>query len=50
MPLAAFNRRRQRRCMHHDRMTGTSWISEQLIEAGMRKMFWCTRCEQTWFT
>lgn len=41
--------RRQRRCMHHDRMLETSWIESMLIESGMGKMFWCTHCGQTWF-
>lgn len=41
---------RMRACFHHDRSTGTSWLGEQLIDGGMRKMFWCRMCGRTWFT
>ena len=48
--------RDRRQCFHHDRggnpantRPAVSWIAEQLIETGMRKMFWCTHCGKTWF-
>ncbi len=41
-------RRTRKNCFHHDRVTGTSWISSQLIDLGSRKLFWCTTCERTW--
>lgn len=41
-------RRLRRQCFHHDRRSGESWIKEQLIDCGCRKMFWCDRCERTW--
>lgn len=44
-----FRRRIQRNCMHHDWHEGESWISSQLIDTGMRKMFWCIHCQKTWF-
>jgi hypothetical protein len=49
--------RTRRRCFHHDRggnpansRPAFSWIGEQLIEMGTRKMFWCTECGKTWFS
>lgn len=42
--------RDRRACFHHDHRTGTSWIGERLIEMGSRKMFWCRKCQRTWFT
>lgn len=42
-------RRKRKNCFHHDHSTGVSWIKSQLIETGMGKMFWCARCQQTWF-
>ena len=42
-------RKRRRDCWHHEYLTGFSWIKWKLIDTGMRKMFWCTRCQQTWF-
>lgn len=51
---------RQRDCWHHAlprRATAgdlggpaKSYIESQLIETGMRKMFWCGECGKTWFT
>ena len=41
--------RLQRSCFHHDHNTGESWIESRLIDLGRRKMFWCVRCERTWF-
>lgn len=41
--------RKRYRCLHHDPGTGTSWIMGMLIDMGMRKMLWCTRCQKTWF-
>lgn len=43
-----FNWRMQRGCMHHD-VNGESWVTGQLIDLGRRKMFWCVRCNRTWF-
>ena len=48
--------RLRRQCFHHDRGSpannkpATSWLRSQLVDTGMRKMFWCTRCGRTWFT
>lgn len=49
--------REQRACFHHDKggnpantRPAISWIAEQLIDFGGRKMFWCTQCGRTWFT
>lgn len=42
--------RKRRECFHHAPSTGFSWIESRLIDTGMRKMFWCTQCGQTWFT
>ena len=49
--------RERRQCFHHDRggnpansWSAISWIAERLIDTGMRKMFWCTHCQKTWFT
>lgn len=39
----------RRQCFHHDHTAGESWISSQLIDGGMRKHFWCTRCDHSWF-
>lgn len=41
--------RARRRCFHHDQATGTSWITGQLIDTGMRKMWRCRECGRTWF-
>ena len=41
--------KRRRNCFHHDPVAKVSFIRSQLIDSGMRKMFWCTRCQQTWF-
>lgn len=38
----------RRRCFHHDRHTGTSWIQSQLIDLGMRKLYHCTECGKVW--
>jgi hypothetical protein len=50
-------RRKRKDCFHHDiggnpanTRPATSWINQQLIDTGRRKMFWCTKCGQTWFT
>jgi len=40
--------RLRRMCWHHDRRNSESWIAEQLIDVGMRKMFWCTECGRMW--
>lgn len=40
----------RRRCFHHDHRTGRTWIKDQLIDTGMRKMHWCTECGKTWIT
>jgi hypothetical protein len=53
-----WRRRRARRdCFHHDiggnpanTRPAVSWIKQQLIDMGKRKMFWCTQCGQSWFT
>ncbi len=48
--FTVWGRRRQRaRCWHHDRRTGQSWVDEQLINTGARKMMWCRRCSKTEF-
>jgi len=36
--------RKRRHCMHHDRLTGQSWIKSMLVDLGMNKIFWCDRC------
>ena len=45
-------RAQRRRCFHHDWRTGRTFMSSQLIDTGMRKMFWCDRikggCEKVW--
>jgi hypothetical protein len=38
----------RRRCFHHDHRSGESWIKEQLVDVGRRKMWWCDRCGKTW--
>jgi len=40
--------RRRRNCMHHDWAAGDSWIKSHLINTGMGKLFWCTRCNRIW--
>lgn len=40
--------RARKACFHHDRRTGTTWITSQLIDTGMRKLLWCTRCGKDW--
>ncbi|MGK5677594.1 hypothetical protein [Actinoplanes sp. URMC 104] len=42
-------RQLRKRCWHHDPSTGTSWVSQMLINGGMGKKFWCRRCERTVF-
>lgn len=42
--------RRQRDCFHHDRHTGRSWITAELVDLGRRKMFRCYACGRIWFT
>jgi len=42
-------RRAQRSCFHHDWRTGRSWIADELIDMGMRKMFTCWHCDKVWF-
>jgi hypothetical protein len=48
--------RQQRQCFHHDHggnpantRPAISWIKQQIIDMGRRKMFWCDRCGRTWF-
>lgn len=36
--------RLRRRCMHHDRHTGQTYIKSMLIDLGMNKLLWCDRC------
>lgn len=43
------SRRKRRNCFHHDRGTGQSWVTDQLINTGAGKMFWCQQCGMTWF-
>ncbi len=40
--------RKQRACVHHNRSTGETWLTGRLIDTGMRKMWACRRCGQTW--
>lgn len=51
--------KRQRRCFHHDKggnpansTRAVSWIKEDKIDTGMRKMFWCSKqmggCGKVW--
>jgi hypothetical protein len=49
--------RRRKRCFHHalpttDALGGAvpaqSYVKSRLIDAGMRKMFWCDDCGRTW--
>jgi hypothetical protein len=53
--------RRRKRCWHHDRPSwakgeanSRSYIREELIDMGRRKLFWCKPseggCGQMWFT
>jgi len=42
--------RDRRDCFHHDHRSGQSWITGQLIDTGMRKLWRCTRCERIWIT
>lgn len=35
-------------CWHHDAADGTSFIESALVDIGRTKVFWCTRCQQTW--
>jgi hypothetical protein len=53
--------RKRKKCFHHEiggnpanSRPAVSWIEQQLIDVGMRKMFWCDErqggCGQTWFT
>jgi hypothetical protein len=52
--------RRRARCFHHEHggnpantRPAHSWIQQQLIDLGRRKMFWCDEaqggCGKTWF-
>jgi hypothetical protein len=48
-------RQKQKRCLHHEiggnpanSKPAFSWIEQRLIDAGLRKMLWCTECERTW--
>jgi hypothetical protein len=34
----------RRRCMHHNRHTGQTWIKDMLIDLGRAKLVWCDRC------
>jgi hypothetical protein len=44
-----FRRWRSRRdCFHHDRNTGTSWITGHIIDAGARKEWHCNSCGRFW--
>jgi hypothetical protein len=46
---AAWRRWRNRRgCFHHEHSTGESYLRNELIDCGMRKRFWCTRCGRVW--
>jgi hypothetical protein len=47
---------RQRRCMHQELQgwpkpdgVARTWLCSALVDTGMRKMWWCTHCEQTWW-
>jgi hypothetical protein len=47
--------RKRRNCLHHEpggnpanTRRAWSWIEQQLIDTGRRKMLWCTHCEKTW--
>lgn len=44
-PLARW--RASRGCLHHS-LDGTSWVSGQLINTGVRKLLRCERCGRTW--
>jgi hypothetical protein len=45
-PVAGFRRwRATRSCEHPEHCR-----RERLIDLGQRKMFWCVRCERTWFS
>lgn len=41
-------RRKQRACVHHDRQSGHSWLWSELVDTGMRKLWACRGCGQTW--
>lgn len=52
-----YNRRQMRKnCFHHDYYKarsrgvkeGESWIREQKIDTGMRKLYWCIKCKKSW--
>jgi hypothetical protein len=34
----------RRRCMHHNRLTGESYVKSMLVDLGMNKIFWCGKC------
>jgi hypothetical protein len=40
--------RKRRSCFHHDRQTGTSWISSELVDLGRAKHFCCRECGRYW--
>lgn len=39
-------RQKQRRCFHHDHVTGETWMRSQMIDHG--KFFWCRKCDKGW--
>jgi len=54
-------RRKQRACFHHEiggnpanTTPALSWIKQQIIDLGRRKIFWCDEeqggCGQVWFS
>lgn len=45
----ALLKRRALVCWHHNVRTGESWVKSQLIDTGMRKIWWCDRCDHTLF-
>jgi hypothetical protein len=45
--LVQFAWRKRHKCMHHDRITGQTWVESRIIDPG--KTFWCTHCRQRWF-
>lgn len=40
--------RRERKCVHHNRSTGETWLTSELIDTGMRKRWECKECGQIW--
>lgn len=44
----AERRRVLKYCLDHDRQRGFSYIREQIVDLGRRKLVWCQKCDKRW--